>query len=81
MHIITFSDFIQVLDIKRRHPTKNDYFSMHILFTRIYLLQEHKLNHRNYSKQKINMSNFVLATENDVHMYAKIQCENIHRFL
>jgi hypothetical protein len=29
MIIIMLSDFIQVLNIKRRHPTKIDYFSKH----------------------------------------------------
>jgi hypothetical protein len=40
MHVIMFSDFIQVLLIKWRHPTNNEYFPKHILFTTIYLLQE-----------------------------------------
>jgi hypothetical protein len=71
MHLIMFSDFMQVLYINRMHPTKNEYFPMHILFTTIYLLQEHKLNHRNYSQQEINMINFIQSTENDVHMYAQ----------
>jgi hypothetical protein len=52
-------DFMQVLNIKREHPTNNEYFPMYILFTRIYLLQEQKLNHRNYFEHAINMSNFV----------------------
>jgi uncharacterized protein with PQ loop repeat len=43
-----FSDFMQVLDIKRSHSTKNDYLPMYILFTIIYLLQEHKLNPNKY---------------------------------
>jgi hypothetical protein len=46
MHLIMLSDFMQVLHVKRRHPTKNEYFTMHIIFTTIYLLQEYKLNHR-----------------------------------
>jgi hypothetical protein len=81
MHLIMFSDFMQVLHIKRRHPTKNEYFPMHILFTTIYLLQEHKLNHRNYSKQEINMINFLQATEHDVHMYAKFGGLTCYEFL
>jgi hypothetical protein len=44
---------------------------MHILFTTIYSVQEHKLNHKQYSEQEVNMSNFVQATEPDVHMFAK----------
>jgi hypothetical protein len=62
---------MQVLNCIVKHRTKNGYFSKHILFTRIYLLQEHKLNSRNYSEQELNMGNFIQATEHDVHMYAK----------
>jgi hypothetical protein len=43
MRLIMFSDFMQVLLIRRRHPTNNEHFLMHILFTIIYLLQEQKL--------------------------------------
>jgi hypothetical protein len=73
MDLIIFSDFIQILHIKRRQHTKNEYFPMHILFTTIYLLQEHKSNHRNYSKQEINMSNFLQYIEHDFPMYAKFR--------
>jgi hypothetical protein len=59
MHLIMFHDFIQVLFIKRRHPTTNEHFPKHILFTTIYLLQEQKLNPRNYFEHKIIMSIFV----------------------
>jgi hypothetical protein len=45
-------DFLQVLHIKRSHYTKNDYFPMYILFTIIYLLQEHKLNPNKYYDQE-----------------------------
>jgi hypothetical protein len=38
MNLIMLSDFMQVLNILRKHPTKNEYFPMHILFTIIYLL-------------------------------------------
>jgi hypothetical protein len=71
MHLIMFFDFMQVLHIRSRHPTKNEYFPMHILFTTIYLLQEQKLNHSNYSKQEINMRNSVQATENYIQKYEK----------
>jgi hypothetical protein len=54
---------MQVLHITRKYYTKNEYFHKHILFTIIYLLQEQKLNHINYSEQEINMDNFVQATE------------------
>jgi hypothetical protein len=59
MCLIMFSDFMQVLLTKRRHPTNNEHFPMHILFTTIYLWQEQKLNPRNYSEHKIIMSIFV----------------------
>jgi hypothetical protein len=58
MHLIMFYDFIQVLNSIKKHPTKNEYFSRHIIFTIIYLLQEQKLNPRIYSEQELNMSNF-----------------------
>jgi hypothetical protein len=38
MHLIMLSDFMQVLLIKRRHPTNIEHFLMHIIFTIIYLL-------------------------------------------
>jgi hypothetical protein len=56
-------DFMQVLNIKRKHSTKNEHLSKHILFTIIYLLHEQKLNYNNYFEQEINMRNFVQATE------------------
>jgi hypothetical protein len=33
-------DFMQVLNIKRKHPTKNEYFTKHVPFTTIYLKWE-----------------------------------------
>jgi hypothetical protein len=54
-----FSDFIQVVNIIRKHYTNNEYFPRHIVFTMIYLLQEHKLNPRNYSEHKIIMIIFL----------------------
>jgi hypothetical protein len=66
-----FYDFKQVLISISNHPTKNEYFLMHILFTIIYLLHKQKLNHENYSAQELNMENFGKANEYDVHMYAK----------
>jgi hypothetical protein len=38
MNLIILSDFVQVLNIKRKHDTKNNYFLKHIQFTTIYLL-------------------------------------------
>jgi hypothetical protein len=58
MNLNMFSDFIQVLNSISNHPTKNEYSSKHILVSTIYLLQEQKLNPRNYFEQEINMSNF-----------------------
>jgi hypothetical protein len=71
MNLNKISDFMQVLNSIRKHPIKDEYFPMHILFTTIYLLQEQKLNHRNYSEWEINMDNFIQDTEHDVHMYEK----------
>jgi hypothetical protein len=48
MHLIMFSDFMQVLNSIRKHTTKNKYFTKHILFSTIYLMQEHKLNPNKY---------------------------------
>jgi hypothetical protein len=69
--LIWFSDFMQVLYNIRKHPTKNECFRMHILFTTIYLLHKQKLSHGYYSEQELNMGNFVLSNGYDVHMYAK----------
>jgi hypothetical protein len=55
---ILLSKFMQVLDINRKHCTKNEHFSMHILFTTVSLLQEDKLNPNKYSEKKINIGNF-----------------------
>jgi hypothetical protein len=81
MHLIMFSDFMQVLHIKRLHPTRNEYVSKHILFSTIYLLQEQELNHRIYSKQELMMSIFVQATDHEINMHANIQYLILHRFL
>jgi hypothetical protein len=81
MHIIIFYDFMQVLHIKRMHPTKNEYISKHILFSTIYLLQKQELNHITYSKQELIINIFVQATMNDVHMHARFECLDVYRFL
>jgi hypothetical protein len=75
------SDYMQVLNSIRKHYTQNKYFPKPILFSIIYLLQEQKLNPRNYSKQKIIMSNFVQAKGYDMIMYEIFQCMNMHLFL
>jgi hypothetical protein len=52
---------MQALNINRKHYTKNHYFSRHILFITIYLLQKQKLNHNKSSEHKINMRHFIQA--------------------
>jgi hypothetical protein len=80
-NVIIISDFMQALNINRKHYTKNDYFSRHTLFSIIYLLQEQKLNPKNYSVQELNMGNFIQATENDVHMYAQFGGLTFYEYL
>jgi hypothetical protein len=58
IHLIIFSDFIQVPNSARKFASKNYYFPLHILFSTIYLLQKKQLNHRNYSKQELSMEIF-----------------------
>jgi hypothetical protein len=36
-------DFMQVMHLTRKHSTKNEYFSTHILFTTIYLQQKKEI--------------------------------------
>jgi hypothetical protein len=81
MDIIMLFDFMQVLISIRKNYTNNEYFYRYILFTMIYLLQEQKLNPRNYSEQEIIMSNFVQAKDYDMIMYKNFQCMNMHLFL
>jgi hypothetical protein len=38
MNLNMLFGFIQVLLSKRKQPTKNDYFTKHIIFTAIYFL-------------------------------------------
>jgi hypothetical protein len=59
MHLIMFSDFIQVLLIKRRHPTNNEHFShAYSIYYNLYITGT-ELTPRNYSEHKIVMSIFV----------------------
>jgi hypothetical protein len=81
MSLNKVSYFMQVLNSIRKHYIKNEYFPKHILFTIMYLMQEHKLNSNKYFGWEINMSNFVQATKHDVHMHAKVQGLIIHLFL
>jgi hypothetical protein len=81
MILIMLYDFIQVVLSKRRHNTKNDYLSEQIQFSTIYLLQKSRLNHNNYSNQKINMSYFIQANEHNMSMHAKIGDLILYGFL
>jgi hypothetical protein len=84
MHYVSpnhFSDFVEVLYSIKKHSTTNEYFPMHITITTIYSLQEHNLNHGNYSEQELNMGNFAQSTEYDAHKHAMIQDLIIHGFL
>jgi hypothetical protein len=47
MSLTILYDFLQVLDSIRKYPTKDEYFTKHIQFTTMYLLQKQKLNHNN----------------------------------
>jgi hypothetical protein len=38
MSLNNLSNFMQVLNITRKHSIKNEYFTTHILFTTIYFL-------------------------------------------
>jgi hypothetical protein len=50
MSLNMLSDFMIVLNSMRKHPTKDEYFTKHIQFTTIYLLQKQKLNPNKYSR-------------------------------
>jgi hypothetical protein len=50
MNLIILYYFMQGLNNTREFAGNNYYFSMHILFTTIYLLQEQELNPRTYSE-------------------------------
>jgi hypothetical protein len=73
MNLNKFFDFMEIQNSIRKHPSKNEYFTKHVLFSTIYLLQEQKLNPKKYYEQEINMINYVQGTEHDVHMYAKFE--------
>jgi hypothetical protein len=81
MNLNMLSDFMKVLNSKRNHSTKNEYFPNHIQITIIYLLQKQKLNHNKYSEQEIIMINFGQDTEHYVHMYAKFGDLNFYEVL
>jgi hypothetical protein len=81
IHLIIFSNFIQVLNSARELYTKNQYFSNSKLFSTNSLLEKRRLNPRNYSEQEKNVINFVYTNYHGVHMYAKIQCVKLYIFL
>jgi hypothetical protein len=74
-------DFIWVIYNIKEYYTKVEYFSKHNLFITIYLLLTYKLIHNNNSMQETIMSDFVPATEYEMHMHAKIENLNIYKFL
>jgi hypothetical protein len=55
-------DLMQVLISINKHPTKNEHFPKHTIFSTIYLLQKQKLNPNKYYEHEINMSKFLKAT-------------------
>jgi hypothetical protein len=68
MDLIIHYDFMQILNIERKHSTKSEYFSKPTLISIIYLMHKQKLNPNKYSEHGLIMSNFVQATGHDVHM-------------
>jgi hypothetical protein len=80
MHLKQLPDFTQVLNSTRKSPTKDYYFSKYIPFSTIYLRLEQNLNIRNYPRQELILEIFVLATNHDMNMHAKIY-EHAHIFL
>jgi hypothetical protein len=81
MHLILLYDFLQVLYSARKFYTKKQYFPKHKLFYTLSLLQEQRLNPRNYSKQELIMIIFVWAIDHDMNMHAKIQSISKYRYL
>jgi hypothetical protein len=78
--LIMFSNFIQVINSAREYYTKNEYIFMYILFSTIYLLQGHQLNHDKYPKNEIIMRDFVQATEYGAHMYEIFYRGILHKY-
>jgi hypothetical protein len=72
MNLIILSYFMQGLNSTMKYYTKNEYFSMHILFTIVYLLLKQELNPRIYSKKKLITRIFVQATYHKINMHANI---------
>jgi hypothetical protein len=55
------SDFITIPNSAREVYTNNYYFSNSKLFSKISLLQKHRLNPRNYSKQENNYETICIS--------------------
>jgi hypothetical protein len=72
MRLKLLPDFLQALYRTSKFPTKDYYFSKYIPFSTIYLILEQNLNTRNYSRQELILEIFVLATDHDMNMHAKI---------
>jgi hypothetical protein len=77
-YLILLPIFLQVLYSTRKFPTKDYYFSKYIQFSTVYLILEQNLNTRNYPWQELIMEIFVLATDHDMNMHAKIQHMNMN---
>jgi hypothetical protein len=58
MNLTMLYDFMQVLNSIRSSLPRRTYFTKHILFTTIYLLQERKFNHKKIYEQELNMGQF-----------------------
>jgi hypothetical protein len=80
MHLKLLPDFLHVLYSTRKFSTKDYYFSKYIQFFTIYLILEQNLNTINYPRQELIIKIFVLATDHDMNMHAKIQSMNMHKF-
>jgi hypothetical protein len=76
--LILLPYFLQVLYSTRKFPTKDYYFSKYIHFSTIYLILKQNLNTRNYHRQELIREIFVLATDHDMNMRAKIQSMNMY---
>jgi hypothetical protein len=72
IHLILLSDFLHVIYSARNFYTKKQYFPKPKLFYKISLLQEQRLNPKNYSKQELITGIFVWAIDHDMNMHAKI---------
>jgi hypothetical protein len=79
-NLILLPYFIQVLYSTRKFSTKDFYFSNYIPFSTIYLILEQNLNTKNYPMHELTMEIFVLATDHDMNMHAKIQMMNMHKY-